>query len=229
MEDENIIAINKPAGISSLDERNHEMISVLAMAKKYEPNAQLCHRIDKETSGVLLIARNEETYRAMAMKFEAREVDKIYHAVVEGFLQVSNKSILLPLSLTKNGLAKVDVKDGKKAETIISTLQNFNHYTLLECKPVSGRLHQIRVHMASQNFPLVSDISYGGKVPMLSRFKRNFKTGKEGMEQGMMKRVALHAHRLVFELEGKQYEITAPYPKDFDVFIKQLQKFDSGD
>ncbi|MCE2787926.1 MAG: RluA family pseudouridine synthase [Bacteroidota bacterium] len=229
MEDENLIAINKPAGISSLDERSNQMPSIISMAKKYEPDAQLCHRIDKETSGVLLIARNEATYRAMAMKFEAREVDKIYHAVVGGFLQVSNKSILLPLSLTKNGLAKVDVKEGKKAETIISTIQTFNHYTLLECKPVSGRLHQIRVHMASQNFPLVSDTSYGGKVPMLSHFKRNFKTGKEGLEQGMMKRVALHAYRLLFELDGKQYDIIAPYPKDFDVFIKQLQKFDSGD
>ncbi len=226
LEDEYIIAINKPAGVSSLDERNSNAASILSMAKKYFADAQLCHRIDKETSGVLLIAKDENTYREMAMKFEAREVDKIYHAVVAGYLQVENKSILLPLSLTKNGLAKVDLKDGKKAETIITTLKTFQHYSLMECKPVSGRLHQIRLHLASQNFPLVSDVSYGGKVPMLSKFKRNFKTGKFSEEQGMMKRVALHAYQLKFNLYDKDYNITSPYPKDFEVFLKQLQKFD---
>lgn len=225
-EDEYLIAINKPAGVSSLDERNSDAPSILAMAKKYFANAQLCHRIDKETSGILLIAKDENTYREMAMKFEAREVDKIYHAVVAGYLQVENKSILLPLSLTKNGLAKVDVKEGKKAETIITTLKTFQHYTLMECRPVSGRLHQIRVHLASQNFPLVSDTSYGGKVPMLSHFKRNFKTGKFENEKGMIKRVALHAYRLRFNLYEKDYDMSAPYPKDFEVFLKQLEKFD---
>lgn len=228
MEDDDLIAVNKPPGISSLDERNPLMPSIVSMARKYWQDAQLCHRIDKETSGLLLIAKNEETYRAIAMKFEAREVEKIYHAVVEGYLQVTNKSIILPLSLTKNGLAKVDMKEGKKAETIISTIKIFNHYTLLECKPVSGRLHQIRVHMASQNLPLVADTSYGGKIPMLSDFKRNFKEGKMGTELGMMRRVALHAYELKFEYKSKSYQITAPYPKDFDVFLKQLEKFDSG-
>lgn len=226
-EDENLIFINKPAGISSLDERNNNAPSILSMAKKYDENAQLCHRIDKETSGVLLIARNEETYRAMAMMFEAREVDKVYHAVVEGYLNVTDKSIQLPLALTKNGLAKVDLKEGKKAETIITTLKNFNHYSLLECRPVSGRLHQIRVHLASQNFPLVSDTSYGGRIPLLSKFKRNYSNGKWGEEQGMMKRVALHAYRLCFTLNEKPYDITAPYPKDFEVLLKLLEKYDA--
>lgn len=225
-EDENLIFINKPAGISSLDERNNNAPSILSMVKRYDEQAQLCHRIDKETSGVLLIARNEETYRSMAMMFEAREVDKVYHAVAEGYLQVKDKAIQLPLSLTKNGLAKVDIKDGKKAETIVTTLKTFNHYSLLECRPVSGRLHQIRVHLASQHFPLVADTSYGGKIPMLSRFKRNYSNGKTGEEQGMIRRVALHASSLEFTLNEKHYQVTAPYPKDFEVLLKLLEKFD---
>jgi 23S rRNA pseudouridine955/2504/2580 synthase len=226
-EDENLIFINKPSGISSLDERSGDAPSILSMAKRYDPEAQLCHRIDKETSGILVIARNPETYREMAINFEKRQVDKVYHAVVGGQLDVQKKSILLPLGTTKTGLAKIDMKEGKLAETIVSTLKMFQHYTLLECRPVSGRLHQIRIHLSSQNFPLVCDTSYGGKIPFLSKLKRDFKTSKWENEQGMMQRVALHAYRLQFELNEKKYDITAPYPKDFDVFVKLLEKHDA--
>lgn len=226
-EDNDFIFVNKPAHLSSLDERSGVGASLLQMAKKYCEDAQLCHRLDKETSGVLLIAKNNEAYRTMALLFENREVEKTYHAVVQGYLQVQNKSILLPLAITAKGLAKVDIKEGKKAETIISTVQLFNHHTLLACNPVSGRLHQIRVHLASQNFPIVSDETYGGKKPFLSKFKRGFKTSKWENEQPMMKRVALHAYQLRFNAFGNDYNVSAPYPKDFDVFVKLLQKHDS--
>lgn len=226
-EDDYFIFVNKPAHLSSLDERSGGAVNLLQMARKYYADVQLCHRLDKETSGVLLIAKTNEAFKLLAAMFENRDVEKTYHAVVQGYLQVENKSILLPLSVTAKGLAKVDVKEGKKAETIISTLQVFNHHTLLACNPVSGRLHQIRVHLASQNFPIVSDETYGGKKPFLSKFKRGFKTSKWENEQPMMQRVALHAYQLKFNAFGKNYEIIAPYPKDFDVFVKLLQKHDS--
>lgn len=227
-EDEHFIFVNKPANLSSLDERLGNGLSLLQMARKYAPEAQLCHRLDKETSGVLLIAKHNEAYKAMALMFEERTVEKSYHAVVQGFLQVSNKSILLPLSITAKGLAKVDLKEGKKAETIISTIEHFNHYTLLNCKPVTGRLHQIRIHLASQHFPIVSDESYGGKKPFLSKLKRGFKTGKWEVEQPMMQRVALHAYELKFSALGNNYVVAAPYPKDMEVLIKLLRQHDTN-
>lgn len=226
-EDEHFIFVNKPAYLTSLDERSGSGTSLLQMARKHHEDVQLCHRLDKETSGVLVIAKHNEAYRKMAIKFEEREVKKTYHAVVQGFLSVTDKAIILPLSVTAKGLAKVDMKDGKKAETIINTLRTFNHYTLLACNPVSGRLHQIRIHLASQNFPIVADETYGGKMPFLSRLKRGFKVSKFENEQPMMQRVALHAYELSFEAFGNQYQVAAPYPKDFDVLVKLLEKHDS--
>jgi 23S rRNA pseudouridine955/2504/2580 synthase len=228
-EDDGLIVINKPAFLSSLDERiDLKAPSVLGLAKKYWSDAQLCHRLDKETSGIMMIAKTPEMYRTISMKFEAREMEKRYHAVVGGVLSVQLKSIVLPLGITRNGVAKIDMKEGKPAETVISTLKNWEHYTLLECKPITGRLHQIRIHLAAQNFPIVCDTQYGGKIPKLSHMKRNFKAGKFEEEKGMMQRVALHAHSLKFTLDEKEMLIEAPYPKDFEVLVKLLDKHDTA-
>ena len=227
VEDDDLIFINKPAFISSLDERDSTLHSIKELAKRYNQELQLCHRLDKETSGIMVLAKNPEAYREMAMKFEARKVKKKYHAIVDGVLNITDKVISLPLSITKKGTAKVDMNEGKSAETFFTTLRMFNHFTLLECSPTTGRLHQIRIHLASQNFSIVSDETYGGKFPMLSHLKRNFRTSKFENEHPMMKRVALHSHSLTFEIGEKKYDVIAPYPKDMEVFLKQLEKFDS--
>lgn len=226
-EDDNLIVINKPPFLASLDEREGGEASVLRLAKKYHPDAQVCHRLDKETSGLLLIAKNPETYRLISIEFERRRVSKIYHAVIEGTHVFEDLLVDLPILNLGNKNVTIDRANGKRAETYFKSLRYYKHYTLVECRPVTGRMHQIRIHLATQHASIVSDSLYKGKPIYLSQIKkRGFTLGKGQEEQPIMKRFALHARELRFAIDGKDYHFEAPYPKDFATLIRQLDKFD---
>ncbi|WP_234736488.1 RluA family pseudouridine synthase [Tellurirhabdus bombi] len=226
-ENEDYILINKPPHIASLDERSADRpLSILRLAKAYHNDAQLCHRLDKETSGILAIAKNPEAYRHLAMQFEHRDVTKRYHAVVDGVHDFEGISVYLPIAPLKDGTAvRIDRQKGKVAETIFNTLRAYRSHTLVECMPITGRMHQIRVHLMCLKAPIVQDPTYGGKPIFLSEIKRKFNLKQGTEEQPLIQRVALHAHSLTFALlNGEETQFEAPYPKDFDVLVKQLDK-----
>jgi len=228
LENDDYLVINKPPGIATLDERNADNpYSLLRLARAYSPDAQVAHRLDKETSGCLAIAKNPEAYRHLAMQFEHREVKKIYHAVVGGVQNFEGISVYLPiLPLPRDGVVKIDRQKGKEAETIFNTLRAFRQHTLVECMPITGRMHQIRIHLTCLKAAIVQDETYGGKPVFLSQLKRDYNLKKDTEELPLIKRVALHARSLTFTgLDEQEISVEAPYPKDFEVLVKQLEKF----
>jgi 23S rRNA pseudouridine955/2504/2580 synthase len=227
-ENDDYILINKPPHIASLDERQADNSqSILRLAKEYANDAQLCHRLDKETSGVLAIAKNPAAYRHLSMQFEHRQVEKRYHAVVNGTHDLEMISVYLPIAMKRDGtMVAIDRQKGKEADTIFNTMKVYRNHTLVECMPITGRMHQIRIHLVCLKAPIVCDPTYGGEMIYLSDLKRKFNLKKETEEQPLIKRVALHAHSLTFRLLNEEIiKIEAPYPKDFEVLVKQLDKF----
>lgn len=228
-ENDDYILINKPPGVASLDERTSDRSgqSVLRLAKAYCADAQLGHRLDKDTSGILAIAKNPDAYRHIAMQFEHREVIKRYHAITNGVHNLEGISVYLPISPLKDRTAvRIDREGGKVAETIFNTIQAYRNTTLVECMPITGRMHQIRVHLMCLKAPIVNDVTYGGKPVFLSDVKRKFNLKQGTEELPLIGRVALHAHSLTFaQLDGAGQTFVAPYPKDFGTLVKQLEKF----
>jgi len=227
-EDDDIIVVNKPAFISTLDEREGSEINMLRLAKNYSHDAQICHRLDKETSGALIIAKNPDAYRSVSVQFEKRQVKKVYHAIIEGTHTFENLLIDLPILNVGKGNVTISRQEGKRAETWFQSLKYFKHYTLVECRPVTGRMHQIRIHLATQRASIAGDEMDKGKPVFLSDIKRKYHLGKDQEELPIMKRFALHAYEVTFKLlDGKDVTIHAPYPKDFETLLKLLDKFDS--
>ncbi|WP_374164350.1 RluA family pseudouridine synthase [Arcticibacter sp. MXS-1] len=227
-ENDDLFVVNKPAFISSLDEREGGELSILRLAKQYVVDAQVCHRLDKETSGCLIIAKNPEAYRSVSMQFERRKVKKVYHAVVNGTHVFQDLKVDLPILNLGNKNVSISKQDGKPAETIFNSIKYFRHYTLIKCQPVTGRMHQIRIHLATQRASIAGDDMYGGKPVFLSEIKRGYHLGKDQEELPIMKRFALHAKELTFHIDpDTEITVSAPYPKDFATLLKQLERFDS--
>lgn len=220
-ENEDYIALNKPPNISTLFDRQ-SADNLLVMMRSYDASVKVCHRLDKETSGVLIFAKSLSAYKHLSFQFEHREVRKVYHAIIEGHTDFSNCEIDFPLRIPSSGRVKIDKKLGKPSKTSIKTLEAFRHHTLMECIPESGRKHQIRAHLAFLSHPIASDKLYGGSPLLLSDYKKRFK----GLEQPMMQRAALHASAIQFKgMKGEKLALEASYPKDFKIALQQIRKY----
>ncbi len=218
------LVINKPPFIASLEDRN-DTKNILSLAKGVDARFQVGHRLDKETSGVIVLAKHADAYRHFAMQLENREVKKVYHAVLHGLHKFDDFEADEPLYTTTNK-SRVDFKVGKPSFTLISSLELFKKHTLVKCFPFTGRMHQIRAHLAYHEAPIVHDHAYGGEASYLSELKRNFKQHKFEDENPLINRVALHAKLIAFKnLKGEIIEVESEYPKDFNVLLKQLRKY----
>jgi RluA family pseudouridine synthase len=241
-EDDHLLALDKPSGLLTSPDRYdaqrpnlmkllHAGISdgkpwARERGLTYLMNA---HRLDFETSGVILLAKNKPVLVQLANLFGAEKPVKKYLALVHGApaedrFETDAKLSPHPVHV---GLVRVDSKHGKKSKTIFSVLEKFSGYTLLRCEPLTGRTHQIRVHLRHLGLPIVGDSLYGGKPLWLSRLKRNYRLKPGKTERPLMARVALHAEQLelLHPVTGQTISITAPWPKDLKVAVKYLREF----
>ena len=159
-ENDDFIIINKPQNISTLYDRNSR-INVLNWARSYCENAKICHRLDKNTSGILVIAKNDRFYRYFSILLQNRSVKKIYHALVEGVQNIIKLELNKPISTTSRR-SKVDFQRGRPSVTRVSTIEKYKMHSLLSCMPLTGRMHQIRVHLSNYGLPIIGDQRYGG-------------------------------------------------------------------
>jgi 23S rRNA pseudouridine955/2504/2580 synthase/23S rRNA pseudouridine1911/1915/1917 synthase len=229
--DEQIAAVNKPAGIPVVPLRSGQGTSLHELVGAHLGGERLytVHRIDREASGVVVFARQKETHQALSLMFERREVSKSYLAVVRGRPYPEAGSIELALEPDRHDPTRMAVarRGGKPSRTDYRTLEVFRGYTLVELRPVTGRMHQIRVHLAALGTPLAVDPVYGGgEAVYLSEFKREYRPKKDQPERPLIARLTLHARdvRFTHPASGVELFVEAPLAHDFGVLLKQLSR-----
>jgi 23S rRNA pseudouridine1911/1915/1917 synthase len=207
-EDNDLMVVDKPAGLTVHPAPGHYTHTLVNAVLAHLPELDteetnrpgIVHRLDKDTSGLIIIAKNGAAHMKLAEQFKSRTVNKTYQALVQGHLSPREGIIDASIGRDPRDRKRMAVtSQGREARTEYKVIRYLNNYTLLEVKPKTGRTHQIRVHLAAIGFPIVGDATYGAKSEYLSR-------------------QFLHAYKLVFKVpsSGEQREFESKLPADLE-------------
>ena len=235
------VAVAKPAGLATIPGRA-ETDSVLERLGRQlglpsigsaDPRVRVVHRLDKDTSGVLLFAKNAATQRHLSHQFQNNTVEKQYLALVVGRPDQPEGEVDAPLARHPTDPTRMTVvkHGGRPARTAWKLEQAFRGFALLRVFPRTGMTHQIRVHLKHAGLPLAIDPLYNRPRPgasgalMLSSFKRDYRPNRGEAERPLMERLTLHAERLAFTgVAGERVSLEAPLPKDLRATLNQLAR-----
>jgi 23S rRNA pseudouridine1911/1915/1917 synthase len=230
-----IIALDKPAGLSVLPERQgkHREDCVLVRALPLIGEGERVypvHRLDKDTSGVLLMATTRRSARDLSRAFHSRTVKKTYRAVVRGVMLEDEGTIDMPLNRPRrqSQQVRIDFRSGKPAVTHFRVATRYRGFTEVLLFPETGRTHQIRAHLRAIGFPLAVDPIYGSPHGvMLSEFKRGYHAKRGVSEKPLIGRLPLHCESLVFPIPDTEetLEVTSEVPKDVRILLEKLKKW----
>lgn len=236
-EDKYLIVINKPAGLivhPAGEKKTETLVNALLNHCGEEilkiggnERGGLIHRLDKDTSGVMVIAKTEKIHNEIARQFKEREIEKTYIALAWGIIKQDKSQINTPIGRSIGNRIKMSIFSAKVREstTFFSIKERFQDFTLLELKPKTGRTHQIRVHLASIGHPIIGDGVYGGEKRTTSSSLKEIKN--------KITRQLLHAYKLKFyhPILNKSVEFSAPLPPDMEYVIdwaRNNKKMDTG-
>ncbi len=231
-EDEDLILINKQANIIVHPARGNKHGTLVNALVHYsdalssglgEFRPGIVHRLDRNTTGIMIVAKNDETQWKIAKQFENREITKEYLAIVHGTPELTADCINAPLGVHPRFREKYAVRPekGKKSLTFYEVLEAFTGYSLVKCAPKTGRTHQIRVHLSHIKHPIVADDMYGGKLV----YPWQLENGEAQVQDPLLARCALHAWNITFRhpKSEEMVRFEAPMPEDMVGLLDMLR------
>ena len=235
--------VSKPAGIPSVPERfRKEDPTVVDLAHRVlrrrdpaAPRPLVVHRLDRDTSGALLLAKDDEAAKDLMAQFEARTVAKSYLALCLGAPQPPSGEVAFRVDKDprRPGAMALVGKGGRECESSWETLETFRGVSLVRVIPRTGRTHQVRLTLLHLGTPCAVDLLYSSSAPIyLSQYKRDYRVGREGVETPLLDRLSLHAESLAFRRPGAaeddaaaRVRVEAPLARDFATTLRQLRRW----
>lgn len=229
-ENNDFIIVNKAPGLLTIPGRHNEkQPSLLTMLRSRYPQILTVHRIDKDTSGLIVFALHAEAHKELSLLFQNGMIEKKYWTITEGSINMDDVDLDYPIAKdpSRPGSMKIHPK-GKPSFTSIHVLERFKRFTLVEASILTGRTHQIRVHLKHYGHPVICDPLYGNRNALFIEDVKKRMAQSRQMDNRipLIARTALHAFSLKFNYIDKEYLFTVDPPKDFKASLNQMRKHD---